>query len=193
MPTGCGLSVVPQTDQFLAVSSPLNVTFTCNASMDELNSAGAIVSWQVGGIRVDTTAVPFVGVFVEEVAPGVLDITVTGAAGVQFEESGLSLACQLTTASIPPSMTSLAPVFVRFFGELPVKRFHHTIEWLATYKFIGNSRMGGGPKRATPLCEEVHTTCSLGGEQSPSLYIHMIISHHIHPCPWSACIYFPEC
>ena len=121
MPTGCGLSVVPQTDQFLAVSSPLNVTFTCNASMDELNSAGAIVSWQVGGIRVDTTAAPFVGVFVEDVAPGVLDITVTGAAGVQFEESGLSLACQLTTASIPPSMTSLAPVFVQFFGELPVR------------------------------------------------------------------------
>ena len=118
MPAGSGLSVTPSADQFLAVSSPLSVTFTCNASQDELNSVGTIVMWEVDGMRFDTTATPFVGVFVEEVALGVLNLTVTGAAGVQFEDSGLRLACLSMTTSFSPAMSSLAPLYVRFFGKL---------------------------------------------------------------------------
>jgi hypothetical protein len=73
--------VIPETDQYLAISSTLNVTFTCNVSED-----GSV------------------GIFLETRSPGVANLIVTGVAGEQYSESGVMVRCLAETAAVAPTV-----------------------------------------------------------------------------------------
>jgi hypothetical protein len=102
--------VIPDADQFLPVSSALSVTFTCNVSEDELNSAGRQAVWEVDGELIDLP----VGVRLEQRSEGVVDLIATSAASDQFNESGVMVVCLAQTAT---SLERGPTFFVRFFGK----------------------------------------------------------------------------
>jgi hypothetical protein len=114
------ISVMPETDQYLAISSTLNVTFTCNVSEDELNSVGRRAVWEVESRMIDNATRSLfesVGIFLETRSPGVADLIVTGVAGEQYNESMVMVRCLAETAAVPPSVEIGPTLFVRFFGK----------------------------------------------------------------------------
>lgn len=119
--------MTPETDQYLAVTSPLNVTFTCNVSEDELNLAQRRAVWEVEDRVIDNAVRPLfetIGIFLEERSVGVVDLIVTSAAaGVPYGESGVMVRCTAFTATVPPT-TELGPtLFVRFFGKYQCEHY----------------------------------------------------------------------
>lgn len=123
-PGGGVISVVPGTDQSLPINSPVNLTFSCNVSEDESNSAQRQAIWEVqdrqiqGGQNRVRDAFENIGIFIVEVEVelGVVDLVVSSAARMQFQASGLMVRC--TAFTIDPPITQLGEtLFVRTYGR----------------------------------------------------------------------------
>ena len=104
----------------MAVNSPLNLTFTCNVSVDELNSVQREAVWEVEGRQIqsarDRTAFEGIGIFLEERVVGVVDLIITREARLFFQDSGFMVRCTAFTPESP--ITQLGQVlFVRTYGK----------------------------------------------------------------------------
>lgn len=117
------ISVIPENDQSLAISSPFNATFSCNVSEDELNSAQREAIWEVQSVQIPSgesltrSAFEVVGIFIEEKSVGVSDLIVTSAASELYGDTGVMVRCIAFTPTTPPTIEVGLTLFVRFYGK----------------------------------------------------------------------------
>lgn len=118
------VSVIPESDQFLAATSPFNATFTCNVSEDELNSAQRGAEWEVNSVIIPSgesparTAFESIGIFIEEKSVGVTDLVVTSAASGSGGDGVFMVRCTALSGTALPIVIEQGPTLsVRFYGE----------------------------------------------------------------------------
>lgn len=121
---GCAvITVVPGTDQFLSINSPLNLTFTCNASDDELNLVQTQAIWEVGNRQIQagansvTVAFARIGIFVEEREVGVVDLIVSSEARLQYQDNALMVRCTAFTPVEPPITEFGQTLIIKTYGK----------------------------------------------------------------------------
>lgn len=101
----------PETSQYAAVNSSVNITFTCNVAVPDGNPMDTSAVWDINNRQINVVDVPAFetfGIFIEVLNQTNISITITREAREAFQGS-LRLVC---AASIPgpPSIITFSPV-----------------------------------------------------------------------------------